>query len=117
MGRITTHVLDLAAGIPAAGVLVELHEHGAIASRPVTSQRTDADGRCPEPLIEGVALRAARYRLTFHVADYFRARGQPLADPPFLDEVVIEFGVADPSQNYHVPLLVSPWSYTSYRGS
>jgi 5-hydroxyisourate hydrolase len=117
MGTITTHVLDLAAGIPAAGVLVELHECSTIPARLVASRRTTADGRCPEPLIEGAYLRTARYSLTFHVAAYFRGRSVQLSEPPFLDKVVIEFGVADPAQNYHVPLLVSPWSYSSYRGS
>ena len=88
-----------------------------IPARLVASRRTTADGRCPEPLIEGAYLRTARYSLTFHVAAYFRGRSVQLSEPPFLDKVVIEFGVADPAQNYHVPLLVSPWSYSSYRGS
>jgi 5-hydroxyisourate hydrolase len=79
--------------------------------------RTDADGRCPGPLLEGAALCVGRYSLTFHVAAYFRSLGLELAEPPFLDEVVIAFGIADAAQNYHVPLLVSPWSYSTYRGS
>ena len=122
MGRLTTHVLDVAAGVPAAGMRVELHEvmalsEGAQKSLPVCEQRTNQDGRCANPLLEGAALKAGRYALVFHVADYFRARGVELAEPPFLDEVVVSFGIARPEQNYHVPLLVSPWSYSTYRGS
>jgi 5-hydroxyisourate hydrolase len=79
--------------------------------------QTNADGRCAAPLLEGAAFRAGRYALTFHVAAYFRSLGHALAKPPFLDEVVIAFGIADAGQNYHVPLLVSPWSYSTYRGS
>jgi 5-hydroxyisourate hydrolase len=116
MGKLTTHVLNVAAGIPAAGMRIELRELAAAAAPAVTSH-TDADGRCPAPLREGDALRAGRYSLTFHVAAYFRSLGATLAEPPFLDEVVIHFGIADAAQNYHVPLLVSPWSYSTYRGS
>jgi 5-hydroxyisourate hydrolase len=83
---------------------------------PITVQ-TNADGRCAAPLLEGADFRAGRYSLTFHVAAYFRSVGLALAEPPFLDEVVIAFGIADAGQNYHVPLLVSPWSYSTYRGS
>lgn len=84
---------------------------------PLRTADTDADGRCPAPLLEGAALTAGRYSLTFHVAAYFRSLGVALAEPPFLDEVVITFGIADAGRNYHVPLLVSPWSYSTYRGS
>ena len=79
--------------------------------------QTDADGRCAAPLLEGPTFSIGRYVLTFHVAAYFRALGHELPEPPFLDEVVIAFGIADPRQDYHVPLLVSPWSYSTYRGS
>jgi len=116
MGKLTTHVLDIAAGSPAAGMRVELR----CLSRPTVpslAALTDADGRCSAPLLEGAALSQGRYSLTFHVAAYFRSLGMTLPDPPFLDEVVIAFGVADARQNYHVPLLVSPWSYSTYRGS
>jgi 5-hydroxyisourate hydrolase len=78
---------------------------------------TDADGRIAGALLEGSDFRPGRYALTFHVADYFRARGTVLPDPPFLDLVVIRFGIADAQQHWHVPLLVSPWSYSTYRGS
>jgi 5-hydroxyisourate hydrolase len=117
MGKLTTHVLDVAAGIPAAGVRLELHDAASSPPRLLAGTRTNHDGRCDGPLLEGSAFRAGRYSLTFHVAEYFRARGVSLPDPPFLDEVVVKFGVADASTNYHVPLLVSPWSHSTYRGS
>ncbi len=121
MGKLTTHVLNVAAGIPAAGMRIELRAVGA-ASRatdlpPIGTAQTNADGRCPSPLLDGAAFRIGRYTLTFHVAAYFRALGHELSEPPFLDEVVIAFGIADPQRDYHVPLLVSPWSYSTYRGS
>jgi 5-hydroxyisourate hydrolase len=117
MGRLTTHVLNVAAGIPAAGMRIELRSESHGAMTLAGTAQTNEDGRCPEPLIQGAAFRAGRYSLTFHVAAYFRALGIPLAEPPFLDQVVIAFGIADPRQNHHVPLLVSPWSYSTYRGS
>jgi 5-hydroxyisourate hydrolase len=122
MGKLTTHVLNVAAGIPAAGMRVELRAAAATLSAaadlpPIATAQTNADGRCPTPLLEGAAFRIGRYTLAFHVAAYFRALGHALPEPPFLDEVVIDFGIADPHQNYHVPLLVSPWSYSTYRGS
>ena len=117
MGRLTTHVLNIASGTPAAGMRVELRALGDGAAVWETAARTGSDGRCAAPLADGAALCAGRYALTFHVAAYFRSLGVPLEDPPFLDEVVIAFGVADASQNYHVPLLVTPWSYSTYRGS
>ncbi len=117
MGKLTTHVLDLASGIPAAGMRVELYGAAASAADLLATGRTNQDGRLAQPLLEGSVLRVGSYDLRFHVAEYFRARGVQLADPPFLDEVTVRFAVADPSQNYHVPLLVSPWSYSTYRGS
>lgn len=117
MGKLTTHVLNLSTGNPAAGVRVELHEVGAERSRLLVQGSTNADGRCSQPLLEGESLRTGRYTLTFHVAEYFRAQGVQLPEPPFIDQVVIQFGVADSAQSYHVPLLVSPWSYSTYRGS
>jgi len=116
MGKLTTHVLNVAAGTPAAGMRVELR---CLSEDPPAPRRaqTDADGRCAAPLLEGTALRPGRYSLTFHVGAYFRSLGVTLPEPPFLDEVVIAFGIADAGQNYHVPLLVSPWSYSTYRGS
>jgi 5-hydroxyisourate hydrolase len=117
MGRLTTHVLNVTAGIPAAHLLIELHDPTSTPPRLLAQARTDADGRCPKPLLEGEALRKGEYALTFHVAEYFRSVGVSLPDPPFIDQVVIRFGVAAPEQSYHVPLLVSPWSYSTYRGS
>ena len=115
MGRLTTHVLDTASGVPAQGMRVELHRLDAAA--PLAAIDTNADGRAPAPLLEGDALKPGNYELRFHVAAYFRARGTPLSNPPFLDVVVIRFGIADGGAHYHVPLLVSPWSYSTYRGS
>jgi 5-hydroxyisourate hydrolase len=121
MGKLTTHVLNVAAGIPAAGMRVELRPadtqaRASFDAPPLRATQTNADGRCPV-LLEGTALQVGRYMLTFHVAAYFRALGTELAEPAFLDEVVIAFGIADPQRDYHVPLLVSPWSYSTYRGS
>jgi 5-hydroxyisourate hydrolase len=122
MGKLTTHVLNVAAGIPAAGMRVELRGAGtpskAVVDMPLMgAAQTNDHGRCAMPLIEGAAFGAGRYALTFHVGAYFSALGYKLPEPPFLDEVVIAFGVADPREDYHVPLLVSPWSYSTYRGS
>jgi 5-hydroxyisourate hydrolase len=117
MGRLTTHVLNVTAGIPAAGMRIDLHDASAGPPRLLSQGRTNGDGRCDKPLLEGASLHSGRYTLTFHVAEYFRSLGVHLPEPPFLDEVVIQFGLADPAQNYHVPLLVSPWSYSTYRGS
>jgi len=117
LGKLTTHVLDVASGVPAAGMRVELHDLASAAPRLIRDTRTNADGRMAEPLLEGDAMRVGRFALTFHVAEYFRGRGAHIPEPPFLDEVVVRFGIADASQNYHVPLLASPWSYSTYRGS
>jgi 5-hydroxyisourate hydrolase len=117
MAKLTTHVLDVSAGIPAAGMRIELHDAGSAPPRLLAETRTNQDGRCDRALLEGSAFRTGRYSLTFHVAEYFRARGVSLPDPPFLDEVVVKFGIAAASANYHVPLLVSPWSHSTYRGS
>ena len=115
MGKLTTHVLDTAHGKPARGMRVELL--ALESGERLASLHTNDDGRAQAPLLEGATLRAGRYTLSFHVADYFRLRGVVLPDPPFLDVVRIDFGIADADQHYHVPLLVSPWSYSTYRGS
>lgn len=121
MSRLSTHVLDVVSGGPARGVAVELRRLTSApggASEPVAKAVTNADGRTDAPLLTGAEFRVGVYELTFHVGDYFRAKGTPgLADPPFLDVVPIRFGIADPDGHYHVPLLVSPWSYSTYRGS
>ena len=114
MGRLTTHVLDTASGKPAAGVRVVLRRDGETTD--IAEALTNADGRLDQPLLEGGAFKAGRYELTFHVGDYFRVRGAALADPPFLDVVPIRFAVAEDA-HYHVPLLVSPFGYSTYRGS
>ncbi|MCW5772013.1 MAG: 2-oxo-4-hydroxy-4-carboxy-5-ureidoimidazoline decarboxylase [Rhodospirillaceae bacterium] len=116
-GRLTTHVLDTANGIPAAGMAYTL----AIAERgqwrPLTAGETNAQGRTDHPLLADIDMAAARYRLEFHVGAYFRGRGVAGPEPAFLDVVPLEFGLAAPGQHYHVPLLCSPWSYATYRGS
>jgi 5-hydroxyisourate hydrolase len=117
MGRLTTHILDTANGCPAAGVTIELHALRAAAWVLLHTVRSNADGRCDAPLLEGAALQPGRYRLLFHIGDYFRRRGLALPDPAFIDQVPLDFGIADASAHYHVPLLVSPWSYSTYRGS
>ncbi len=115
MSGLTTHILDTATGRPAADVAVRVFSRrdGVVALLGETT--TDADGRAR--LIEGEALAAGGYRLEFAVADYFKASGAAVSDPPFLDVVVIDFAVADVRQHYHVPLLVSPFAYSTYRGS
>jgi 2-oxo-4-hydroxy-4-carboxy-5-ureidoimidazoline decarboxylase len=117
-GRLSTHVLDTCNGIPALGVridLLELSENGD--HRTITTAETNDDGRTDAPLIGGQPVPIGRYELHFHVADYFGRLGLPLADPPFLGVVPVQFSVADPEGHYHVPLLASPWSYSTYRGS
>ena len=117
MGRLTTHVLDTMNGCPAAGMALSLQQWQRGAWGALRRWQLNADGRADAPLLEGDALQPGRYRLVFEVAAYFRARGAALPEPPFLDEVPIEFGLADGAAHYHVPLLVSPWSYSTYRGS
>ncbi len=118
LAGLTTHVLDVTRGGPAAGVRVELYEFDAGGGRrAVTETTTNADGRTDQPLIGAGQARVGRFELLFHAGDYFRAQGARLAQPPFLDVVPIRFAVADPSAHYHVPLILSPWSYSTYRGS
>src|SRR5579872_58524 len=120
-GCLTTHVLDTARGRPAAGVTIELfrlHGEGAEERRERLARTvTNADGRTDRPPLQGVDLRAGRYELVFLIGDYFRRTTPDLPDPPFIDRVPIRFGVADPTAHYHVPLLASPWGFTTYRGS
>jgi 2-oxo-4-hydroxy-4-carboxy-5-ureidoimidazoline decarboxylase len=116
-GRLSTHVLDTASGKPAAGVHVVLREIGASAEGLLAEATTNADGRTDEPLLTGAPLRIGRYQLEFRVGAYFAARGTAAAEPPFLDVVPIRFSIAEPEGHYHVPLLVSPWSYSTYKGS
>jgi 5-hydroxyisourate hydrolase len=115
MGQLTTHVLDTAQGKPGNGIAVELYAlHPE--ERLVKRLLTNANGRTDEPLLEGNAFVAGPWELRFHVADYFSAAGFPQASPPFLDTINIRFAMAA-DEHYHVPLLVSPWSYSTYRGS
>jgi 5-hydroxyisourate hydrolase len=116
MGKLTTHVLDTAGGRPAAGVKLELWRLGT-SSELLLTATTNHDGRCDNPLLEGAAMVVGEYQLVFHVAGYFREQGVSLPDPPFVSTVVLRFGIADNTAHYHVPLLVSPWSYSTYRGS
>jgi len=116
LAGLTTHVLDVTRGRPAAGVRIELYE--------LTDERklvadvvTNADGRTDKPLLSATQARPGRFELVFHAGDYFRKLGAETADPPFLDLIPIRFAIADPNAHYHVPLLVSPWSYSTYRGS
>ncbi|MCP4488402.1 MAG: hydroxyisourate hydrolase [Gammaproteobacteria bacterium] len=116
MGRLTTHVLDTAQGCPAAGVNIELYRVDAPREL-IKKDRTNADGRVDRPILDSDDFQTGVYELVFHAGDYFRAGKQNLPDPMFVDQVVLRFGIADANAHYHVPLLVSPWSYSTYRGS
>jgi 5-hydroxyisourate hydrolase len=116
MGKLTTHVLDIGAGIPAAGVRIEVHDLTTASPRLLLSTATATDGRCAAPLLEGATCRVGRYAITFHLAEYFRMRGLTLPEPAFIEDAMIRIGIAHAEQHYHVPLLVSPWSYSVYRG-
>ena len=118
MGRLTTHVLDTARGQPGAGIDVTVYRIGAEGVRTrVAGTATNADGRTERALLEGDALVKGVYEIVFAAGTYLARSGARIPDPPFVGDVVLRFGVADPAQHYHVPLLVSPWSYQTYRGS
>lgn len=117
MGRLTTHILDTASGSPAAGVPIELFALSGDGRERLTTATTNDDGRCDAPLLDGDAFVAGVYELLFHVGDYLRACGTDLPSPAFLDIVPIRFGIASPGDHYHVPLLISPYGYSTYRGS
>jgi 5-hydroxyisourate hydrolase len=118
MGRISTHVLDTMHGVPAGGMRIDFleakPEGGWVLIKTVT---TNADGRTDAPLLASDEMRVGRFQLRFGVADYFRGKGVALVEPAFLDHVPIHFGIADASGHYHVPLLCTPYSYSTYRGS
>lgn len=116
-GRLTTHVLDTAQGRPAANLLIELWRLEAGERTLITTTRTNADGRTDAPLLVGAQLTAGVYELVFAVGDYFAEQPVATATPPFLDRVPVRFGIADAEGHYHVPLLASPWAYSTYRGS
>jgi len=119
MSKLTTHVLDTMHGCPAAGMQVQLYrlDDDAAPALLLKSLSLNDDGRADAPLLAGAEFTLGRYRLVFAVADYFKARGVRLPTPEFLDQVPLDFGIADASLHYHVPLLTSPWSYSTYRGS
>ena len=121
MGQLSTHVLDASLGVPAAGVAIDLYRLPNLGvgnlRLHMKSAVTNSEGRTDEPLLSAEALEIGIYELSFQAGNYFRGLGVALTSPPFLDEIVIRFGLADPHGNYHVPLLLSPYSYSSYRGS
>ncbi|QYK42968.1 MAG: hydroxyisourate hydrolase [Paracoccaceae bacterium] len=116
-GRLTTHVLDTARGKPAAGVRIALYRVSGNSHRKIAETVTNADGRTDAPMLAGAALTAGTYELVFFAGDYLRASGQAGGGLLFLDEIPIRFGVPDAAQHYHVPLLISPFAYSTYRGS
>ena len=117
MGRLTTHVLDTAHGKPGAGMRVRLYRKRGSEYVLVEEISTNADGRCDAPLLEAAAFTVGEYRLVFSAGSYFAAQGLRLPQPAFVNEVTLDFGVADADAHYHVPLLVSPFSFSTYRGS
>lgn len=117
MARLSTHVLDTSQGRPAAGVAVELHLVTGSERRPIAATVTNSDGRTNQPLLSGERIEPGIYELTFHAGDYFARNGVPQTAPPFLGLVVIRIGLADPVGQYHVPLLLSPYGYSTYRGT
>ncbi|WP_447957228.1 hydroxyisourate hydrolase [Vreelandella sp. EE7] len=117
MGRLTTHVLDTAKGQPGEGITIEVFRLSAGSREHLGSVVTNADGRCDGPVLEGDTFSAGEYELVFHAGDYLRTRGVEAVEPRFLDVIPLRFGVADASQHYHVPLLLSPYGYSTYRGS
>jgi 5-hydroxyisourate hydrolase len=116
-GRLTTHVLDIMSGRPGAGLAIELFRLEGDRRQRLLGLTTNDDGRAAAPILQGAELQPGVYELLFHVGDYFRGRGVSLPEPAFLDRVPVRFGIADATRHYHVPLLVSPFGYSTYRGS
>ena len=120
MGRLTTHVLDTSTGRPAAGILIELFKTDDL-QKAIAHATTNADGRCEKPLLQGASFSSGEYQLVFHAGDYFdnssAATATADASPRFLNQVVIRFCISEPDQHYHVPLLLSPFGYSTYKGS
>jgi 5-hydroxyisourate hydrolase len=117
MARLSTHVLDTSRGVPAPGIDIQLHRIDGSNRRLVASAVTNADGRTDAPLLAGDRIEPGVYEITFAATAYFAKAGIELANPPFIGDVVIRVGIADPAGHYHVPLLLSPYGYTTYRGS
>ena len=117
MAKLSTHVLDLVSGRPAAGMRIEFFSVVEESRTPVCNALTNSDGRTAAPLLAGDTIPTGVFELVFHTAEFHRTQGYALADPPFLDEVTIRFGIADSAGSYHVPLLLSPYGYSTYRGS
>jgi 5-hydroxyisourate hydrolase len=117
MGHLSTHVLDTAHGCPAAGMKVTLQRMQGEQAVTVKQLTLNHDGRADGPLLDATQMATGRWRLLFEAAPYFRAKGVDLPDPPFIDTVQLDFGIADAAGHYHVPLLLSPYSYSTYRGS
>ncbi len=117
MGKLSTHVLDTHSGIPARNVRVDLFRITGDSRELIRQERTNQDGRCDQALLQNNELLAGTYELIFHAGDYFAGQGIATPTPRFVDQVAVRFGIANPDQNYHVPLLVSPWSWSTYRGS
>lgn len=115
--KLSTHVLDTAHGCPAAGMTIELWSLAQPPPKLLKTVRTNADGRTDAPLLSAEEIKTGVYELVFCVADYFAAKGVALSKPPFLDRVPVRFAINDPAALHHVPLLVSPWAYSTYRGS
>jgi 5-hydroxyisourate hydrolase len=116
-GKLTTHVLDTARGLPAGGMRIVLYRHDDDRVEYLKEAVTNADGRVNAPLLEGKDMKTGIYELEFHAGAYLRASGLDLPETPFLDVIPIRFGISDTSRHYHVPLLISPYGYSTYRGS
>ena len=117
MGKLSTHILDTVHGAPATNVLIELYSMDTTVPKLLVTARTNADGRTDAPLLKDAEVKRGRYRLIFHIGEHFKNAGMSLPDPPFVDVVPIDFGIADEGGSYHVPLVCSPWTYSTYRGS
>ncbi|WP_111413692.1 hydroxyisourate hydrolase [Billgrantia lactosivorans] len=117
MGRLTTHVLDTAQGRPGQGICIEVYRLSGGQRTALKTVTTNDDGRCDAPILEGDEFAVGEYELVFHAGDYLRQQGIQAGEPRFLDVIPLRFGVADDSQHYHVPLLLSPYGYSTYRGS
>lgn len=114
---LTTHVLDTASGKPGEGVKIEFSVLDGEAYKLLATVTTNADGRNAQPLLTPENMKAGKYQLVFYIGEYFAKQSTVLPNPPFLEKAIIQFGMADATAHYHVPILVSPWSYTTYRGS